>query len=99
MGDIVVRGVPDEELDALDARARRHGRTREAELRRMVHEAAREEQALRDLDRAARELDERLDRVERTLPGGGRGRRYRGARRVEPTPLTAASPESGDADG
>lgn len=88
MQDIVLRGIPDEELEALDARARRRGRTRELELRHMIHDAAREERALGLLERATDVLEERLERVAPELErhGGRRGRRGYRLRRVEPTP-------------
>ncbi len=92
MGDIVVREVPDAELEALEERGRRHGRSREAELRQMIHDAAREERALMDLARATEAIDARLDTVERALPEGPspHRRRYGRSKPIQPTPRSAA---------
>src|SRR5690606_19819874 len=43
MPDITLHDVPSEEIDALEARGQRHGRTGAEELRHMLHEAASEE--------------------------------------------------------
>ena len=43
MSQIVVRGIPEDELRALDQRARRLGRSREQEVRELIARAAAEE--------------------------------------------------------
>lgn len=45
MATLTVRGVPEAERDALRVRAARNGHSMEAELRRIIHEAVREEAA------------------------------------------------------
>lgn len=43
MATLTVRGVPDEEKEALRVRAARNGRSMEAELRNLIHEAVSEQ--------------------------------------------------------
>ncbi|MGH7475930.1 MAG: FitA-like ribbon-helix-helix domain-containing protein [Longimicrobiales bacterium] len=86
MAEMVVPGIPDDDLAALNARAERHGRSAEEEARDLIQHAAREERVWQDLSRAASELESRLLRdadgnVQQPAPA--RARRYR---RVEPTP-------------
>ena len=64
MPDLTVHGVPQGELDAIDARAQRHGRSSEDELRHLIHEAAAEEHLLQQLEQAQR-ATERLRTAER----------------------------------
>jgi hypothetical protein len=40
MPDVLIRGVPDDDVRALDAAARRLGTTRSALLRQLLHQAA-----------------------------------------------------------
>ena len=87
MADLIVRDVPAEELEALAARAARHGRTQEDEVRQLVHEAASEERLVLELERA-RQAAEATRALHRPEAGGApvsapARRRYRS---VEPTP-------------
>jgi plasmid stability protein len=43
MGQILVRGIPEEDMEALGERARRLGRSREQEVRELIARAAAEE--------------------------------------------------------
>jgi plasmid stability protein len=84
MPDLTIPDVPQEELDALAARARRHGRTAEEEARHLVHEAAAEEKLVADLERATKAVEDRLKAgVTPPLPAGAPARRRV---RYEPTP-------------
>jgi plasmid stability protein len=88
VSEIRVRGIPDQELEALETRARRYGRSREAEVRLMIHDVAREELALQELSRATEALVEKMKVVQPDLPGeapASHARSYRRTRRVEPT--------------
>lgn len=60
MGQIVVRGIPEEDMDALDERARRLGRSREQEVRLLIARAATEERGWAEHSRRSGELRERL---------------------------------------
>lgn len=80
MPDITIRDVPQEELDALESRAARHGRSTEAELMHLIHEAAREEMLVTELERATKAVEARLSSVEAS---SGPRKRYRS---VQPTP-------------
>jgi plasmid stability protein len=80
MPDITIRDVPQEELDALESRAARHGRSTEAELMHLIHEAAGEEMLVTELERATKAVEAKLTSVE-TAPGPRK--RYRP---VQPTP-------------
>jgi plasmid stability protein len=83
MPDITVPDVPADDVAALRARAERHGRPFDAELRLLLRQAALEESLLSGLDRATEAVDERLERTGDALGTGTRtGRRYRS---VEPT--------------
>lgn len=84
MPDLLIRDVPQDELDALAARAARHGRTGEEEARHLVHEAAAEELLLKQLERATR-AEERL-RAADQAPGPTQTPPRRRYRRAEPTP-------------
>jgi len=79
MPDITIRDVPQEELDALESRAARHGRSTEAELMHLIHEAAGEEMLVTELERATKAVEAKLSSVETDAPR----RRYRS---VQPTP-------------
>lgn len=101
MSEIVVRGIPDQELEALESRARRFGRTQEAEVRLMIHDAAREELALQELSRATEALVEKMKVVEPGLaddPAPPHARSYRRTRRVEPTRHTPIHTRPGPKD-
>ncbi|CAN5658118.1 hypothetical protein BH23GEM9_BH23GEM9_23680 [soil metagenome] len=83
MPDLTIHDVPQEEIDALTARAARHGRTAEEEARHLVHEAAAEEMLVADLEAATRAAESKLSRA--AVPaatGPAQRRRYR----YEPTP-------------
>lgn len=43
MASLTVRGIPEAEKEALRVRAAKHGRSMEAELRRIIHEALKKE--------------------------------------------------------
>jgi plasmid stability protein len=79
MPEITIRDVPQEELDALAARAARHGRSAEAELMHLIHEAAGEEMLVTELERATKAVEAKLASATAATPR----RRYR---TVEPTP-------------
>jgi plasmid stability protein len=88
MPDIVIADVPQEEVDALESRAQRHGRSAEAELRHLIHEAAGEEMLVLELERATQAAEASLRAAEAVRPTapastGAPRRRYR---TVEPTP-------------
>lgn len=80
MPDITIRDVPQEELDALESRAARHGRSTEAELMHLIHEAAGEEMLVTELERATKAVEAKLSSVENSP---GPRKRYRS---VQPTP-------------
>jgi plasmid stability protein len=80
MPDITIRDVPQEEVEALESRATRHGRSMEAELMHLIHEAAGEERLVTELERATKAVEATLSSAEtNTAPR----RRYRS---VQPTP-------------
>lgn len=85
MPEITIRDVPQEELTAFEARAVRHGRTSEEELRHMLHEAATEELLMEQLERASAAVEATLKKTERgeSPAAPAPRRRYRS---VEPTP-------------
>ena len=88
MPDISIQDVPQEELEALKSRATRHGRTLDAELRHIVHEAAGEEMLVLELERANRAAEETLKAAKRTpsqTPASMSTPRKR-SRVFEPTP-------------
>ncbi len=60
MGQIVVRGIPEEHMDALDERARRLGRSREQEVRLLIARAAAEERGWAEFRHRADGLRARL---------------------------------------
>ena len=80
MPDVTIHDVPQEELAALESRAARHGRSTEAELMHLIHEAAGEERLVTELERATKAVEARLSAVPTKEPPR---RRYRS---VEPTP-------------
>ncbi|MGH7447703.1 MAG: FitA-like ribbon-helix-helix domain-containing protein, partial [Longimicrobiales bacterium] len=80
MPDITVHDVPQQELDAIESRAARHGRSTEAELMHLIHEAAGEERLVTELERATKAVEATLSRPTAAAPPR---RRYRA---VEPTP-------------
>ncbi|HSJ09193.1 MAG TPA: hypothetical protein VK928_04745 [Longimicrobiales bacterium] len=88
MPDITLHDVPREELDALEARGRRHGRTGAEELRHMLHEAASEELIVEQLERATAAVQATRQTAERAeAVVAAPRRRYR---TVEPTPRRRA---------
>jgi plasmid stability protein len=60
MPDITIHDVPQEELAALELRAARHGRSAEAEVMHLIHEAAGEERLVTELERATKAVEARL---------------------------------------
>jgi plasmid stability protein len=93
MPDITIHDVPQVELDALDSRGARHGRSREGELRQLIHEAASEELLVTELERAS-EAVERLKAVEKAAerevgPAVGTASPPRRRYRHQPTPRSA----------
>jgi plasmid stability protein len=85
MPDLTIHAIPQDDLDALDARARRHGRTAETEVLHLIHEAAGAERLVQQLEKAHR-AEDAIRRSE--LRSGARGpatqrQRYHS---VEPTP-------------
>lgn len=81
MPDVTIHNVPQEELTAIESRAARHGRSTEAELMHLIHEAAGEERLVTELERATKAVEAKLASVG-TVETAPR-RRYR---TVEPTP-------------
>jgi plasmid stability protein len=81
MPDITIHEVPQEELDAIESRAARHGRSAEAEVMHLIHEAAGEERLVTELERATKAVEDRLSSV--APPAAAPRRRYRS---VAPTP-------------
>ena len=81
MPDITIHDVPQEELDAIESRATRHGRSAEAEVMHLIHEAAGEERLVTELERATKAVEDRLSSV--APPDATPRRRYRS---VAPTP-------------
>lgn len=61
MAQIVVRGIAEEDMDALDERARRMGRSREQEVRMLIARAAAEERGWATFRRRSDELRQRLE--------------------------------------
>src|SRR5687768_9377249 len=85
MPDLTIRAVPQEDLDALDARATRHGRSTESEALHLIHEAAAAERLVQQLEKAQRAEDAIRRSEQRTSPRGPTAARPR-YRSVEPTP-------------
>jgi plasmid stability protein len=85
MPDLMIPDVPQEELDALTARAERHGRSLEDEARHLLHEAAAEEMLVAELERATRAAEEKMLAASQPAAAGvaAPGRRRV---RYEPTP-------------
>jgi plasmid stability protein len=81
MPDLIIRAVPQEDLDALDARATRHGRSLESEALHLLHEAAAAERLVQQLEKAQR-AEDAIRRSEQRGPNAARPR----YRPVEPTP-------------
>lgn len=61
MGQIIVRGIPEGDMKALDARARRLGRSREQEVRLLISRLAEEERAWAEHVRKSKEWRQRLE--------------------------------------
>ncbi len=66
MGQILVRGIPEADMDALDERARRLGRSREQEVRMLIARAAAEERGWQEFADRAEGLRSRL--ADRSFP-------------------------------
>jgi plasmid stability protein len=89
MPELTLDDIPQQELDALTARAERHGRTLEEEARHVLHEAAAEQLLVMELERVTEAADERLERTTAARPASSQARgASRPRRRVkyEPTP-------------
>jgi plasmid stability protein len=87
MPDLIIHDVPEPELDALLARAERHGRSLEEEARHLLHEAAAEQMLLTELERATqatRRIDEQREHAPLPKQRPARGPRRRV--KYEPTP-------------
>jgi plasmid stability protein len=84
MPDLTIHGVPDEELEALGARAGRHSRSAEEEVLHLIHEAAAEEQLLQQLEETSRASEAVKKAEPRAAPVAAPARRR--YRVVEPTP-------------
>lgn len=82
MNELVVRGIPGEDFEALEARAQRHGHTCEDEVRQLIHRAAQEEQLVTQLDRATARVQAQLRRVEPLMRRPARSHSHR----HKPTP-------------
>jgi plasmid stability protein len=85
MPDLTIHAVPQEDLDALDARATRHGRSTESEALHLIHEAAAAERLVQQLERAQRAEDVIRRSEQRAGTRGPATTRTR-YRTVEPTP-------------
>lgn len=77
MSEIVVRGLATRDVAALTRRAERSGWPLEAEIRRIIVDAAREERAWQGLVQASETMDRQLERTESALRTRGARRRYR----------------------
>lgn len=86
MPDLTIGGIPQDELDALAARAARHGRTAEDEARHLIHEAAAEELLLARLEEASRAVEEKRREVSEPADAAVAAPPRRRYRRFEPTP-------------
>lgn len=85
MPDLTIRGIPQDEMDALATRAAKHGRTEEEEARHLIHEAAAEEMLLTQLEEATRAVEARLRSADPGTAAVKPAPRRRYQRR-EPTP-------------
>ena len=83
MADLILRDIPEHELNAFASHAARHGRSAEDELKHMLHEAAAEQLLVAQLEQATRAIDARMKKVEAATASAPPRRRYRA---VEPTP-------------
>jgi plasmid stability protein len=88
MPDLTIRGIPQDEMDALAARAAGTGRTEEEEARHLIHEAAAEEMLLTQLEEATRAVEARLKSVD-PAAGAVKPATRRRYQRKEPTPRRA----------
>lgn len=59
MGQLVVRGIPEGDMEALEDRARRLGRSREQEVRLLIARAAEEERGWAEFSERSAELKRR----------------------------------------
>jgi plasmid stability protein len=84
MPDLTVHAIPQEDFDALDARATRHGRDTEREVLHLIHEAAAGERLVQQLESARRA--EQV--IRRSGPAAPRPR----FRTLEPTPHRTRHP-------
>jgi plasmid stability protein len=85
MPDLTIRDVPPTDLEALSARAARHGRTTEEEVRQLIHDAAAEQLLISRLENATRAIDAQRQSVERVVGPAAPATRRR-YRSVDPTP-------------
>jgi plasmid stability protein len=91
MPDLTIHAIPQEDLDALGARANRHGRSTESETLHLIHEAAAAERLVQQLERAQRAEDaiRRSEQHKRSRGPAAARPRYR---TVEPTPQRTRHP-------
>lgn len=90
MPDLTIHAIPQEDLDALDARAHRHGHSTEHEVLHLIHEAAAAERLVQQLERAQRAEDV-IRRAEPRKGGRAPGAPRPRYRPVEPTPHRTGS--------
>lgn len=62
MGQILIRGIPEDVMRAFKARAKRHGRSQEQEARMLIEEAARESESWERFAEFAERMREELRR-------------------------------------
>jgi plasmid stability protein len=86
MPDFTIQDIPQEELEALEARGARHGRTAEEEARHLIHEAAAEELLLAELERATKAVEEKQREAADPAPSSAPASPKRRFGRYEPTP-------------
>jgi plasmid stability protein len=62
MGQILIRGIPEDVMRAFKERAKRHGRSQEQEARMLIEEAARESESWERFAEFAERMREELRR-------------------------------------
>lgn len=89
MTDLTIHGIPDETYDALTAHADRRGRSVEAAVAELIHEAARKELLMQSLESASRAA-ESVDAIvgNGSEPAAKPVRSRRRYRSVHPTPTS-----------
>jgi plasmid stability protein len=86
MPEMTIRDIPQQEYEALEARAARHGRTVDEEARHLLHEAAAEQMLISELQRATQAVDATLKAVAPAPAAGAQQATARRRVRYEPTP-------------